>query len=269
MHDGEVPERKKVENIDNEMLSLLESYPAKIADLIEKYKIKDAVFEMMSLARAGNKYFNDSEPWISVKKDLDKCATSINVCLNAIYTLAEVFEPVIPFASKKIFHMLNAKETSWFDSGKENLKPGHKLNKAEILFTKIEDKVIEEQINKLGKVEGEEEPKVKEISIDEFKNVKLRVAKILFAENVKKSDKLLRLELDLGGEKRQVVAGIAKSYSPDQLVGMQVLVVANLKPAKLFGLESQGMILAVDSSEEGKVKIIEIDSSVKPGTEAK
>lgn len=267
--NGIVPERKKMEAIDEEMLSLLEKQTAKIASLIEKYKIKDAVFEMMNLARAGNKYFNDSKPWVTIKKDSGKCSTTINICLNTIFTLAEIFEPVIPFSAKKIFEMLNAQPTVWLEAGKENLKPGHKLNPAVILFNKIEDKQIEEQINKLGKLETEPVKKNEEITIDEFKRVKLKTAKIVFAENVKKSDKLLRLELDLGSEKRQVVAGIAKSYTPEELIGKQVLIVANLKPAKLFGLESQGMILALDSTDNGKVKIIEVDSSVIPGTAAK
>ncbi|MFA3781516.1 methionine--tRNA ligase [Melioribacteraceae bacterium 4301-Me] len=267
--EGKVPPRKKLTAIDYEMLSLVENYPLKVSNLIEKFKIKDAVFEMMNLARAGNKYFNDSEPWSTIKNDPDKASTTINVCLNSIYTLAEIFEPVLPFTSKKMFDMLNAKPTLWIDSGKENLKAGHKLNQAVILFNKIEDKQIDEQIFKLNQLEGIKVTDEKEITIDDFKRVKLKVAKIIYAEKVEKSTKLLRLELDLGTEKRQVVAGIAKSYSAEELIGKQVLIVANLKPAKLFGLESQGMILALDTDQNEKVKIIEIDSSIAPGTIAK
>lgn len=266
--DGKVPAAKNLDKIDNEMIELLKSYPEKVGSLIEKYKIKDAVFEMMNLARAGNKYFNDSEPWVTVKKNKDKCAATINICLNTIYTLAEVFEPVVPFSSAKIFKMLNAQKCEWNKCGEINLKEGHKLNEPEILFTKIEDKVIEEQINKLGIVEGEA-PKDEEITIDEFKRIKLKAAVITAAENVKKSEKLLKLQIDLGNEQRQVVAGIAKSYKPEDLVGKKIMVVSNLKPARLFGLDSQGMILALDSSEEGKVKLIEVDKSILPGTTAK
>lgn len=267
--EGKIPKRGKLEKIDEEMLEQLKIYPQKVSDLLERYKIKDSVFEMMNLARAGNKYFNDSEPWITLKKNKEHCATTINICLNAIYTLAEIFEPVIPFSSVKIFKMLNARPTIWEKSGFANLEEGHTLNHAEILFNKIEDKMIEEQINKLGQLEEKPAEKTEEITIEEFKRIKLRVAKIISAENVKKSDKLLKLQIDLGSEQRQLVAGISKSYKPEELVGKKVLIVANLKAAKLFGLESQGMILAVDTPEDGKVKIIEIDESVNLGTVAK
>lgn len=267
--EGKVPPLGKLDKIDEEMIKLMAEYPAKVGELIDRYKIKDAVFEMMNLARAGNKYFNDSEPWVTVKKDKEKCATALNICLNCIYTLAELFEPVIPFSTEKIFKMLNATKCNWSESGSLNLKEGHLLGQSEILFTKIEDKVIDEQINKLGKTDVEIKPVDEEITIDDFKKVKLRVAVIKKAEKVNKSEKLLKLRIDLGNEERQLVAGIAKSYEPEQLIGKKVLVVANLKPAKLFGLDSQGMVLAVDSSEEGKVKLIEIDNSVSPGTLAK
>lgn len=267
--EGKVPAQGKLEKIDEEMLRFLNEAPKKISELLENYKIKDAIFEMMNVARAGNKYFNDSEPWKSSKTNKEQCATTINICLNTIFTLAEIFEPVIPFAGKKIFDMLNTKPTGWMNSGNINLEVGHQLNEPQILFTKIEDSVIEEQVNKLPKVEEAPKEIVEEITIDEFKRVKLRVAKILEAENVKKSDKLLKLQIDLGTEKRQLVAGIAKSYSPEELIGKKVLIVANLKPAKLFGVESQGMVLALDTSEEGKVKLIEIDDSIEIGKTAK
>jgi len=267
--DGKVPDCGKLDKIDEEMISLIKESPLKVGGLIERYKIKDAIFEMMNLARAGNKYFNDSEPWVSVKNNKEKCATTLNICLNCIYTLAEIFEPVIPFSSQNIFKMLNAEKCEWSKSGELNLKSGHVLGKPEILFTKIEDKVIEEQIGKLGKVDGSEKISDEEITIEEFKKIKLRVAVIKNAEKVNKSEKLLKLRIDLGTEERQLVAGIAKSYNPSELIGKKVLVVANLKPAKLFGLDSQGMVLAVDTNEEGKVKLIEIDDSISPGRLAK
>jgi methionyl-tRNA synthetase len=266
--DGKVPSIGNLEKIDEEMLSLLKTYPQKVGDLLEKYKIKDAVFEMMNLARAGNKYFNDSEPWTTIKKDRMRCATTLNICLNTISTLATLFEPVIPFASIKIFKMLNLEKVNWNESGNLKMKDGHQLSQPEILFVKIEDKVIDEQINKLGKVD-EEIVVDEEISIDEFKRIKLKAAVVESAEKVPKSEKLLKLKINLGNEVRQLIAGIAKSYEPEELIGKKVLIVANLKPAKLFGLESKGMILAVDSEEEGKVKIVQIDDSIKPGTIAK
>jgi methionyl-tRNA synthetase len=267
--DGKVPERGQLEKIDEEMLVLLKDYPNKVSNLLEHYKIKDAVFEMMNLARAGNKYFNDSEPWKNTKNNKDRAATTINVCLNIIYTLAEIFEPVIPFSSVKIFKMLNSRPIEWDKCGNAELPAGHKLNNSEILFTKIEDKTVEELVGKLGLPEDHPVEKVEEITIDEFKKVILRVAKILSAENIKKSDKLIKLIIDLGTEHRQILAGIAQSYKPEELIGKNVLIVSNLKPAKIFGQESQGMILATETSEDGKLKIIEINDSVLPGTIAK
>jgi len=267
--DGKVPGRNNLQKIDEEMLHYLRTQPQKIADLLEHFKVKDAVFEMMNLARAGNKYFNDSEPWVTSKKNKEQCATTINICLNTIYALGVIFEPVIPNASVKILKMLNTRPTEWLKSGDSILHAGQKLNESEILFTKIEDKVIEEQINKLEPMADKLIESAKEITIDEFKRVKLKVAKVIAAENVKKSDKLLKLQIDLGNEQRQLVAGIAKSYKPEELIGKKILIVANLKAAKLFGIESQGMILAVDLPEEGKVKIIEMDETIELGKTAK
>lgn len=264
--DGKLPVKGNLDEIDVEMLRLLKEYPAKVGDLIEKYKIKDAVFEMMNLARAGNKYFNDSEPWVSIKKDKEKCATTVNICLQTIYTLAEIFAPVIPFTSEKIFKFLNAEKTGWQSCGIENLKDGHQLNQQEILFTKLEDKIIEEQMAKFCKPDDTVQPEaVAEITKDEFTNIHLRVAQILQAEKVKKSDKLVKLQIDLGTEKRQILAGIAKSYEPEELIGKRIIVVANLKPAKLFGLESQGMLLAAED-ENGKSQLLEVKENVKLGT---
>jgi methionyl-tRNA synthetase len=267
--DGKVPKRGQLESIDVEMLALLKDNPKKVSNLIEQYKIKEAVFEMMNLARAGNKYFNDSQPWINTKTDKDRAATTINICLNIIYTLAEIFEPVIPFNSVKIFQMLNMRPTEWDKCGNAELQSDHKLNDAEILFTKVEDKTIENLVGKLGQFNNQQTENLEEITIDEFRKIKLRVAKILVAENIKKSDKLLKLKIDLGTEQRQVLAGIAKSYKPEELIGKNVLIVSNLKPAKIFGQESQGMLLATEISEDGKVKIVEINDSVLPGTIAK
>lgn len=265
--EGKVPTKGKLEKIDSEMLELLRGYPERIGDLINKYKIKDSVFEMMSLARAANKYFNDSEPWISVKSDKEKCATTINICLQTIYTLAEVFSPVLPFTSEKIFSLLNSEKTLWNSSGNSNLEDGHQINKAEILFTKIDDETVEEQINKWSKPEEQEE-QAPQISFDEFSKIDLKVGEIISAEKIKKSDKLLKLQISAGNDKRQIVAGIAESYKLDELVGNKVVFVANLKPAKLFGVESQGMILAVED-ESGKLNVLQVPSNVKVGTKVR
>lgn len=267
--EGKVPKLGELKSIDKEMLEEIEKYPQKIADYFEKYKIRDGVNEIMNLARAGNKYFNDSEPWKTVKSDKDACATTINICLQAIYTLAELLSPVIPFTAGKIFKMLNEKPTDWMNCGASNLKEGHVLNTPEILFPKIEDEKIAEQTAKLGQG-AEEKPveKMPEITIDDFSKIYLKTAQIFQAEKVAKSEKLLKLQVDLGNEKRQIVAGIAKSYTPESLIGKKVVIVANLKPTKLMGLESQGMILALED-EEGALQVLQVSSKIKPGTRAK
>ena len=221
----------------------------------------------MNLARLGNKYFNDSEPWKTLKSDKETCSTTINICLNIIYTLAELFSPVIPFTSERIFNMLNADRTLWDHAGDENLPSGHKLNKPEILFTKIEDEVIKQQMGKLGKP-AVKVPKPEEqlISIDDFLKVQLKIATVKSAVKVDKSDKLLKLVVSLGnGEQKQIIAGISKSYIPEEILNKKVVIVANLKPARIMDLESQGMLLAVEN-EKGKLEALNVDDSVKDGS---
>ncbi|GAB6282860.1 MAG: methionine--tRNA ligase [Ignavibacterium sp.] len=266
--DGKVPTLDHFNELDKQMLSTLEIYPKKISDLYERFKIKDGVLETMNLARIANKYFNDSEPWISIKENKEKCSTTLNICVQTIFTLAELFSPIIPFTSKKIFEILNAQPVDWFDSGKINLNENHQLNKPQILFTKIEDEVIEKQINNLG-ISGEELKKDDHlISLEDFKKVELKVAEIISAEAIPKSNKLLKLKVKLNEEERQVIAGIAKFYSPENLIGKKVLIVANLQPAKIMGYDSYGMILALEN-ENSELKILEIDRTVKSGTLAK
>lgn len=265
--DNKVPPRGKTENIDNELLQLLAEYPLKISSLFERYRIKEGVLEIMNLARAGNKYFNDTEPWKTVKSDKEKCGTTLNICLQTIYTLAELFYPVIPFSSEKLFKMLNAKPVRWDISGQNNLPEGHKLNKSEILFQKIENEIIEKQMEKLQEQPVPEKTEEK-ISYDDFIKTQLKVAEVIEAQKLEKSEKLLKLKVKIGEEERQVIAGIAKSYSPEEIIGKKVVIVANLKPAKLMGEVSEGMILAAESGD-GKLEIISVSESVKTGTRVK
>jgi methionyl-tRNA synthetase len=267
--DGKVPVRGKLEKIDEDMLKEIGGYPERIAELFEKFKIRDGVNEIMNLARDGNKYFNDSEPWVTVKSNKEKCGTTLNICLQAIYTLAELFYPVLPFSSEKLFNMLNSKPVEWKESGKSFLNEGHQINNAEILFPKIEDEVIEEQVSKLGNPETESEKKQDDlISYDDFMKTKLKVAEILSAEKITKSKKLMKIKVMLDDGERQVVAGVAEHYNPEDLVGKKVVVVANLQPAKLMGEESNGMILAVEK-EPGTLQVLMVDNSVKNGTRVK
>lgn len=271
--ESKVPAQFKLDEIDKAMIELLESYPAKISALFESYKIKDATLEIMNLARAANKYFNDAEPWKTIKSDKEKCSTTLNICLQTIFTLAELVEPIIPFSSQKIFSMLNSRPVEWALCGQQHLSAGHQLHDFEILFKKIED---EELVPFLAKVETDEIVEIKmaenniedeSITFDEFQKVQLKVAEVLEAEKVAKSEKLLKLKVSLGSEQRQILAGIAKHYSPEELIGKKVIIVANLKPAKLMGMESQGMILAVEGEE--KLHLLNVDSLVPNGTRAK
>ncbi len=267
--NGKVPACGKLEKIDEDMMIAIASYPEKVAEFFEKFKIRDGVNEIMNLARDGNKYFNDSEPWVTVKANKGKCGTTLNICLQAIHTLAELFYPVLPYSSEKLFKMLNAQPVEWKQSGKSFLKDGHQINNAEILFPKIEDEVIEEQVSKLGNPETVVEKKMDElISYDDFMKTKLKVAEILSAEKIAKSKKLMKLKVMLDDGERQLVAGIAEHYNPEDLVGKKVVVVANLQPAKLMGEESNGMILAVDK-EPGGLQVLIVDNSVKAGTRVK
>lgn len=266
--NGKVPPKSNLQKIDLEMLNLLEESPKKIGDLIESYKIKDAVFEMMNLARVANKYFNDSQPWVKIKNAKVECANTINICLQTIFTLAEIFSPVIPFSSEKVFAMLNSKPVGWNQCGKINLPDNHKLGKAEILFTKIDDEVIEQQINKLGVTDEISKYDFPSITYDDFEKIDLRVAQIIYAERIKKSDKLLKLKVKTIGGERQIVAGIGKNYAPDDLINKKVVIVANLQPAKLMGQESNGMLLAGEN-KEGILKIIEVSSELNIGDKIK
>jgi len=267
--ESKVPPRGKLEKIDEDMLKEISEYPARIGDLFERYKIKDGVNEIMNLARDGNKYFNDSEPWLTVKLNKEKCATTLNICLQSIFTLAELFYPVLPFSAEKLFRMLNSKPVKWQESGKTFLVEGHLINKPEIFFPKIEDEVIEEQISKLGKPETESDKKMENlISYDQFMETKLKVAEVISAEKIEKSKKLMKLKVKLDDGERQVIAGIAEHYTPEDLLGKKVVVVANLQPAKLMGEESQGMILAVEK-EQGGLQVLVVDNSVKNGTRVK
>jgi methionyl-tRNA synthetase len=280
--EGKVPQRGELKEIDTAMLKRISEYPEKVGTLFDCYKIKDGTNEIMFLARECNKYFNDSEPWKCIKADKERCATALNICLNAIYTLAELLSPVIPGSSDKIFKMLNSKPVHWDNSGSDNMKEGHQLNQTEIIFKKIEDEVIQEQMEKLGKTADaiqEEtkagaaketkpaEPKA-EVTYDEFMKTELKVAEVIGAERIEKSEKLLKLRVKLGSEERQIIAGIAKHYTPEEILGKRVLIVANLKPAKLMGLESQGMVLAAETAD-GKLEILSLPDTVNSGSRVK
>jgi len=242
------------------------------AEFFEHYKFRDGLVTTIDLARFCNKYFNDNEPWKTFKENPKRCALTINGCLQAIRALAILLEPVLPFTSAKMWKMLNLSgspsEAGWEQAGKSGLEDGHRLGSPEILFTKIDDSIIKKHLGEIPSHPSEKgpAPPVKEsIGIDDFKRIDLRVAEVLAAERVKKSDKLLKLRISLGSEERQVVAGISQHYKPEDLVGKKIVVVANLAPAKLMGEESQGMLLAASNNDEG-LTILTIDRNISPGS---
>ncbi|HEY4612185.1 MAG TPA: methionine--tRNA ligase, partial [Bacteroidota bacterium] len=258
---GKVPPLGSLGTLDKEMLATMKEAPAKVSDRFEHYHFRDGVVEAMNLARAANKYFNDSEPWKSIKSNPEQCATTLNICLQICRSLAILLEPVIPNLAQNIWKILNLQqsihELGWESAVETKLEAGHTLNKPEILVIKIEDKQIEEMIRflesgELPKGKGNSKPM---ITLDDFKKIDLRVGRVTSAEKIPKSEKLLKIQVDLGTETRQVVAGIAKHYEPEKLVGRSIVIVANLQPAKLMGQESQGMLLAANG-ENGELSVV-------------
>ncbi len=252
--DNTVPQPGEFDELDKEMLARLEKAPGEIGKLFENFEVRKAVSAFMDVARFANKYFNDQQPWITVKKNPQKCATTFYVCVQVIKGMALLMEPVLPFSARKLWKMLNFstpfENQQWDEAGKTNVPVGHQLNKAKILFKKIEDEIIETEIQKLKSVTNKTELQPKEelmsekISFEQFKKVDLRVATVIEAEKVEKADKLLKMKINLGAEQRTIIAGIALNYKPEEIVGKQVVVVANLEPAKIRGIESNGMLLA-------------------------
>ena len=253
---GKVPQRHAPDKLDEELIKRLRKTPQRLGHLINTFQFKAYVREFMDLTRFANKYFNDKEPWKTRRINPESCATTINLCLQTVYSLSVLSSPLLPFSSQKILDMLQIKDKSNWDAAAElHLNSGHSLGRPQILFKKIEDDLIETEIEKLQSALAQTAPALSKpdnnlIDIETFARVKLRVAEIISAERVAGADKLLKLQVHLGNEKRQLVAGLAKQYSPQKLVGKKVILVANLKPAILRGIESQGMLLAAASGEQ-------------------
>ncbi len=277
--DGVVPERGADGALEQTLLAVLERTPATVAERFERYHFRDGVNEMMNLARAANKYFNDSEPWKSAKTDRARCATTINLSVQVARALAIVASPVIPESSRAIWTMLNLEgspeEQPWESGGERPIPAGHRLGIPRILFTKIEDATIAKELSMLGQPDDGKTPPAQSTdsvtplaTIDDFKKLDLRVARILTAEPVPKSKKLLKLEVEIGTERRTIVAGIAQHYQPETLPGLSVVVVYNLQPATLMGQESRGMVLAA-SDESGKLLLVSPKGDIDSGSKVR
>ena len=273
-YDGVVPACGELTEYDRQTLDEFKDVKAKVEELLDAFKFRDAQKEAMNLARIGNKYIADSEPWKVVKTDPERVKTIIYISLQLTANLAIAFEPFLPFSSEKLRKMLNMESFEWNRLGRTDLlQAGHRLAKPELLFEKIEDDVIEAQVQKLldTKKANEEanykaKPIRENISFEDFQKLDIRVGTVLECTKVPKADKLLCFKIADGFENRTIVSGISKFYKPEELVGKQVCFIANLAPRKLKGIESQGMILSALNYDES-LSVITVDREVKPGSE--
>ena len=273
-YNGIVPEPNDFSEIDEDVLAAIKEFPLTIGKSIERYRFREASQELMSLARLGNKYLADEEPWKVIKLDEERVKTIMYVALQISAALAVVSEPFLPFSATKLKNILNISASLSWEDVTENtvlLPATHQINKAELLFSKIEDKEIEAQVEKLAatKIANEQENKVtapqkETIEFEDFTKLDIRVGTILEAEKVAKTKKLLKLKVDVGIDIRTIVSGIAESFSPEEIIGLQVSVLVNLAPRKIRGVESQGMILMTDTPD-GKLAFVAPTKEVKNG----
>ncbi len=269
--DGKVPDANNLQPIDQEVITELKTIPKKIEVALDQFKFREALRSMMELARIGNKYLADTEPWKLIKEDETRVGTILNVALQISANLSILCEPFLPFTSKKLVGVLNMDVKNWAEAGNVDLlSNSHQLNPAELLFEKIEDKVVETQVNKLleTKKMNEEEnnapelmPLKDEIVFDDFVKMDLRVGEIKTAEKVEKSNKLLKFTVDIGHETRTILSGVSKFFSPEEMIGKKVVVMANLAPRKMMGTESQGMLLFAENADGKLVPVSPGDGS--------
>ncbi|MBO4730499.1 MAG: methionine--tRNA ligase [Bacteroidaceae bacterium] len=274
-YEGLVPERGELTDFDRETLAEFDGIKARLETLLDNFKFRDAQKEAMNLARIGNKYIADSEPWKVIKTDPERIKTIINISLQLTANLAIAFEPFLPFSSKRLREMLNMDSFRWEQLGNTDLlAPGKQLGSPSLLFSKVEDSVIEAQTKKLENIiksnmeaEYKVEPVKETVSFEDFQKLDIRVGTVLECERVPKMKKLLKFLIDDGMQKRTIVSGIAEWYEPEQLKGKQVLFVANLTPREFKnGLVSEGMILSA-TNWDGSVVTTSLLSNVKPGSQ--
>ncbi|MBO4558354.1 MAG: methionine--tRNA ligase subunit beta, partial [Bacteroidales bacterium] len=276
--EGKVPANLKPEAIDAEVMSQIPAIRAAIEENIENYRFREALKEAMNLARLGNKYISDTEPWKVAKTDMERTASilynSIQLCAN----IAIACEPFLPFSMEKLAKMLNMESREWEAVGSgEILAPGHSLNAAELLFAKVEDEQIQKQIDRLEAIKAANaaaekaaapaaavEAAKEQCTFEDFEKMDIRTATVLEAERVPKTDKLLHLKIDTGLDVREIVSGIAEFYTPEEMVGKQICILANLQPRKIRGIESKGMILMARQAD-GKMRIVSPEETLTNG----
>ena len=260
-----------------ETLSELSSVRGAIERELDSFHFREALKEAMNLARLGNKYLADTEPWKLAKTDLPRVATILNISLQITANLTIAFAPFLPMSSERLCQMLQIDLPSWDDLGRADLLPvGHILGEPHLLFEKIEDEVIEAQVQKLLETKAQNEaaeaktpPVADPIAFEDFQKLDIRVGTVLECTKVPKADKLLQFRLDDGLGGRTIISGLAEHYAPEELVGKQVCFIANLPPRKLRGIESEGMILSALDAETGRLRVITPEQGVAPGSEVK
>jgi len=267
--NGEVPVRGEMVKYDESVADQVAEIPAKVEALIMQYKFREALAEAMKLARIGNKYLADTEPWKLFPQDPEIVKTILNICLQITANLGIVLQPFLPRTAEKISFMLGLRDTSWSKAGKiDILYPYDKLGRTELLFTKIEDKVVEQQIKKLEKSKLASlpaEPEKETISFEDFTKMDIRTGTILHAEKVPKTKKLLKLKIDTGIDTRTIVSGIAEYYDPNEIIGLQVSVLVNLAPRTIKGISSQGMILMAED-RDGALSFVTPNKKINNGS---
>ena len=273
--NGIVPECGELQDVDRQAIEEFKDVKQKVEALLDVFKFRDAQKEAMNLARIGNKYITDCEPWHVAKTDMERVKTILYISLQLVANLEIAFEPFLPFSSKKLREMLNIEESDWAQLGStELLKPGHQLGTPALLFEKIEDDAINAQLQKLEDTKKANEaanyvaaPVKENVDFETFEKLDIRVGHIKDCQKVKKSKKLLQFTIDDGsGQDRTILSGIAAWYEPEQLIGKDVLFVANFAPRKMMGIESQGMILSAVNFD-GKLNVTSVLGEVKPGSQ--
>ena len=272
--NGVVPACGELNDIDKVTIDEFKDVKGKVESYLDTFKFREAQKEAMNLARIGNKYITECEPWKLWKTDPKRVETILYVSLQLVANLAIAFEPFLPFSSKKLRRLINMEAFDWGQlGGTELLKSAHQLAEPELLFEKVEDDAIERQLQKLAEAKKAKEAQAYKaepikpiVSFEDFEKLDIRVGHILNCEKVKKANKLLKFTIDDGsGVERTIVSGIAKFYEPEELIGKDVLFIANLAPRKLKGIESQGMILSAENYD-GNLSVTSLLREVKPGS---
>ena len=274
--DGCVPQAGALQPIDTELFATISEVKSRLEANLDTFHFREALKDAMELARAGNKYLQETEPWKLAKTDMDRVATILSCALQLCANIAIAFEPFLPFMSAKLAAMLGMDCLTWDDLARTDLLPaGRKLGAPELLFEKIDDAAVQAQLDRLARIKEENrinswkaQPQAPDVDFDTFMKADLRVGTVLECTKVPKADKLLKFLIDDGLEQRTIVSGIAKFYKPEELVGKQVVFIANLPPRKLKGITSQGMILSAENAD-GSLVVISPSAEVAPGAQVK